>query len=61
MCGPGAYRPDPTEGLPVPADLPPHRCSSSTEDAQLVPTFGKTDQEESVTRGMANAGASRAG
>ena len=23
MCGPGAYRPDPTEGLLVPADLPP--------------------------------------
>jgi hypothetical protein len=39
MCGPGAYRPDPTEGMTAIADLPPPEIvpSSRTYERQACP------------------------
>ena len=42
MCGPGAYRPDPTEGMTAMADLPPPEIvpSSRTDTRQACPRCG---------------------
>ena len=42
MCGPGAYRPDPTEGMTAMADLPPSEIvsSSRTYTRQACPRCG---------------------
>ena len=42
MCGPGAYRPDPTEGMTAIADLPPPELvpSSRTSTRQACPHGG---------------------
>jgi hypothetical protein len=37
MCGPGAYRPDPTEGMTAIADLPPPEIVPSRRHAKRPP------------------------